>query len=225
MTPQVTKSTGPEFDEGLTALRALPGFDGHRFNPVALVRTVNHLHRTGFALALDLLRAYCAEAEQSPTIANPDNVLLVARLLFVPKEQATPPELALGRPDLVLPADPAAFPWFPLHLVRDLPLLLVGGYIVGGESLPPLPYIEWFAQQGLLRASALHPAANPVLLVDDFLRSPLWLRLTADESHAAMLRQQGIRALLGLETLPPEVTWDTLRTRDVDWDTQSETFA
>jgi hypothetical protein len=178
-----------------TLLAALTGFDGPRFDPAALIRAANYLHGLGFERALDILHQF-GQPAAGPTQVEPDNVLLVARALFVPRSaQDTLPRLTLGLPDLAEPDDPTVAPLFPLHVHRDLPLLLVGGYAIGGEGLPPTEYLKQVGWLGSLRPAPLQPPDDPLASVDEFLASPRWRQLKGDDWHAGLLRGQALRAV------------------------------
>lgn len=171
-------------------LGQIVGFDGFRFNPVSLVRAVGFFHSLGGAKSLAALRA------SSQDSARHEQVLLVARLLYEPEEPNDHlPRLDLGQPDIGEPQDATFFPRFPLHLVEDLPLLLIGGYLAGGEAQPPSAYLDWCTENGQLRADPLLPGPRPLTAVDAFLASKEWQQVDPGDFHAGMLRLQVLRAL------------------------------
>jgi hypothetical protein len=179
----------------IDCLTALPGFVGLRHNPVLLIRAVNRAHAMGREKALAALKLYCERAVQEPDLIA-DNAILVARVLF--SRRAGPLrdyQLGLGRPDIDPPADPATFLLFPLQIQRDIPLLLIGGYTLGGEAEPPLSYIDWCARECDFRAAPLHPSDDPLQAVDEFLADPAWMNLRPDARNDGMLRLQALRCV------------------------------
>jgi hypothetical protein len=194
--PDNTTGWGPdELDRSLQLAKALPGFDGFRFDPVALIKAANFFHGLGFAESLRALHL-TGQIGAEPGAIDPENILLIARVLYVPVDaEEAFPRLDLGLPDLEEPQDPDLFPLFPLHLVNDLPLLLTGGYLVGGEGQPPSVYLDWCAGQARLRPAPLHPDNKPLAAVEAFLESEAWQRLSPDGFHAGMLRLQALRTL------------------------------
>jgi hypothetical protein len=179
---------------GLTeVISSLPGFNGFHFNPAQLVKVVNTLRQLGDERALSILANSALE-----TGGHSGNVLLVARVLFVSRDDAgAPPRLEMGQPDLAEPSD-SQLPMFPVCLRRDVPFILVGGYLAGGEALPPSVYLEWCRSEGKIRPQALVPADNPLAAVDELLDSELWKSLKPKERHFAMLRLQALRAVAHL---------------------------
>jgi hypothetical protein len=206
----------------LGPLHALPGFDGHSLNPLVLIKAVNRLHRLGFQAALDALSHFSEEAEQGTPGHNPENVLLAARLLFVPRGSGTLPELMLGQPDLNPPADASLAPLFPLYLCRDLPLLLVGGYILGGEGTSSAAYLRWCAESGALRPSALQPSDTPLADVDALLTSSTWKAISGDEAHTEMLRAQAWRAVA--KALPAGAEWQAHKQYRLTWNAATDEY-
>lgn len=180
----------PAFTDSDQLLNAVVGFDGFRFEPDNLVRAVNFFHGRGKQQSLATLRS----SGNNP--AKHEQVFLIARLLYEPAESdRTLPHLDLGQPDLPGADDNRQFPVFPLHLVEDLPLLLVGGYLVGGESLPPSVYLDWCANYGRLRNKPLSPGDNPLASLDKFLFSATWQKVDPGDFHTGMLRHQILRCL------------------------------
>jgi hypothetical protein len=186
-----------DLDRAAQLIQALPGFDGLRFDPLTLIKAANFFHGLGFAESLRSLRHF-DQVGPEPAARNPENILLIARVLYVPADaEGILPHMDLGLPDLEVTQDPQLFPLFPLHLLHDLPHLLTGGYLVGGEGLPPSVYLDWCAGQARLRPEPLHPGNRPLAAVDAFLASTVWRGLNPDGFHDGMLRWQALR------TLPP----------------------
>jgi hypothetical protein len=180
-------------ERGHELIDHLTGFSGFTFNPGDLIAAGNYLRELGEALILRVLEQYCQRADQGAS-GSPDNALLVARVLYVPKDERHPlPRLALGAADLREPHDPSLFPIFPLHLVEGIPFLLIGGYVLGGEALPAMDYIAWCARHGSLRPGPLALTCDPVAAINRFLECGDWRRLDPIDYHYRMLRTQAAR--------------------------------
>jgi len=221
-------------------LSVLSGFDGFKFNPQACIILVNFLHSLGFERSLEILGFFLQTADNFE-FYNPENVLLVSRLLYTAKNQEEPiPRLILGTPDIKKLNDPSIFPLFPLTLQHDLPLLLVGGYRAGGEAEPPTENLEWYALHGQLRATPLMPQYCPMDSVDEFIKTT-WRLLNSDPWHAGMIRLQALRsvshiiplsrieeqALLSAST--SESVWSEVKPRfeelNIRWDSKTNEYA
>ncbi len=216
-------------NDPIASVRALPGFNGQTFNPVTLIKAVNELYRQGSQKAVDILLRYCSLADQDAAAYYPENALLVARLVFIPAKADALPELLLGRPDWEPPPSAGIAPLFPLYLYKDLPLLLVGGYSRGGEGLPASDYIRACANACTLRLAPLQPTDRPLADVDAFLNSPTWKALGGDDSHAAMLRLQTLRAIssahsVALTTPPTPKEWESYRQLALVWDQAKDEY-
>ncbi|KAB8141286.1 hypothetical protein F8S13_19515 [Chloroflexia bacterium SDU3-3] len=128
------------------------------YNPVDVIAAVNELLPLGKEQALAQIGA-----------ARPQGYGLfwLLRTLFdLPEGQAFPPVL-LGQPSIPPPANPQAIPRFPILIVQDVPLLVVGGYFLGGFPEPVEAHIRYFQAHGLLRAAPLAPpGASDVLLAE-----------------------------------------------------------
>ena len=151
-----------------------PGFGV--FDPVALVRAVNHLHalgREGALIALDdyLQRlgsetywpGWRRDAANIDT-GHPACVFPIVQLLFEPLEGRPPmPRYSCG---LMLPAPRDRYPGdddYPMLLCDGLPFL-VGDWAEtrsGPESDPQLA-LDWAREHGILRQHALRPSGQPL---------------------------------------------------------------
>lgn len=204
---------------------ALPGFRGFDFGPLPLLKAVNFLRVLGLEESLALLDSCCQSAGTAAPCA--ENVLLIARLLFEPKDPyIRPPAVNYGQPDIGLPADPDLAPLFPIHLVRDCPFLLVGGYRAGGEATQPSQYLSWCAREAAIRAEPLAPNPDVLGSVDLLVGSNAWKEMSVETWHVAMLRSQALRAL---ERVLPVTRVEPLGmargvSNDDEWREYRETF-
>lgn len=158
-----------------TQLAALAGLDGHRFDPLAVIRVVNALHAMQKGPALAALREYVRVAP-GPMAIDPDGIFLVLRALLDPA--IAPPPMFVGAPDVGNPQGAtASFASFPLALWGDVPVMLVGGYMLGGAPQPVSDHLDWFERNGRFRPAPLQPdlqafdrqmtAAQPALVALD----------------------------------------------------------
>lgn len=178
---------------GLALIERLSGFSGFAFNPGILIEAANYLCSLDKDFVFRVLEQYCHRANQEPTQRS-DNALLVARVSYVPNDRRQPlPRLALGAPDLKEPQDPSLFPIFPLHLVEGIPFLLIGGYVLGGEAMPPMDYIAWCARHCALRPEPLGATDDPVAAINRFLATSAWRQLAPSDYHDRMLQAQALR--------------------------------
>ncbi len=159
----------------LLLLDNAPSFhSSRRFNPLALIRVVNELLPLGKERALSVIEEYlrlCSFAEDTAE----DGVFLVLRVLFeVPEEPGYMPHMWVGAPSPEEPTDPQRLPHFPLLLLDDVPLLLIGGYSVGGRPELPHSHVRYFREHGRLRTKPLVPPADPLVFLDRAWPSISW---------------------------------------------------
>lgn len=141
----------------MTELTAASNSDFARFNPGALIAAVNSLLPLGKDGALTAIEWHLSAADRS---ADPQHgLLLVLRLLFEVPDSGFHPPLHLGIPKVVEPPDPKSLPHFPLLLVDDIPLLLVTTFLIGGSAQPVEACLQYYRENGTLRARALTPPA------------------------------------------------------------------
>jgi hypothetical protein len=141
-------------------LRGLRGFDGRRHDPVALARTVNRLVLLPLGQTEETLRELARHAARGQ--AEPDDVLLVCRALFLPVAEGRLPELRVGRPQ----PDPGELaqrlPAYPIAVELDVPFLLVTGFLLGGEAESPADHLERCLRTCVRRNRPLRPADDPL---------------------------------------------------------------
>ena len=195
------------------------------FNPLKLIRAVNHLRLLDKNEALRRLRLYCdlatKDSEQSWRYdLDKNRIFLIAQLLFVRRGGR------VGMPDLRLAAtdssgdkvDPA-WPLFPLVVHGDIPFFMASGHIFGGSTESPLVLLEFCEKQCELRHTALVPSESPISAVEKIYHSKNWISFFREESSAdglspsnaydrAELRRQAVNCL-------PEIY--SFRIKECDW--------
>jgi hypothetical protein len=131
--------------------------DFAKYRPGPVVDAVNALHPLGKDGALAALDRFLAARDLD---ADPhQGLFLVLRVLFDVDADAHPPmRLGGSMPDT--PPTPSSLPRFPIVLIDDLPILLISGYVLGGEPEPLSVHLDHYRQHGRLRA---RPLAPPVM--------------------------------------------------------------
>jgi hypothetical protein len=185
--PDAQGSAG-QLPDARPILDEIGGFNGFRFNPTAVLRAHNRFQGQPRERSQQQLLTLAEDPRYS------DNTLIVARVLYVSNASQRYPVLQHGRPDIE-PPSLEAFPIFPLHITRDTPFLLIGGYILGGEPPPVREYLLWCARECHVRPAQLTPEDDPLATVDSLLQSDEWKRVTLQPAHVAMLRLQALRAV------------------------------
>ncbi len=175
-------------------LAAVSGLNGFEFDPLPLVIAVNALVPLGKSLALDVIAEYLRVAPVWMSI-DTQGIFLVLRALLAPPARAEHPRMLVGAPDVEQTAISASrFPSFPLAIVSDVPVMLVSGYILGGEAEPPESQLPWFRANGVLRAAPLAPAPLAFAQALSATRfSSLDNTPQANHSRRAMLFEQALR--------------------------------
>jgi hypothetical protein len=144
------------------------------YDPLKVVDAVNALHPHGKEHALDEISA------RGETRSYPYGLVWVLRVLFdVPEETGFPP-VRLGTPTIPPPPDPTKLPRYPIVMVRDVPLLAVGGYILRGLPEPIEDQVEFYRAHGSIRSRPLAPPESPEGVADEFARQ--W-RAAYGEEH------------------------------------------
>ena len=137
------------------------------YNPSYVIKAVNALQPLGKEKALERLHAYL---ESYCKGKDTDGLFWVLRVLFeVPAEQGFPPVI-LGTPNIPPPAVPGKFPRFPIVMLRDIPFLVVSGYILFGLPEPVEDHVAYFRSHGTLREQVLHPPASTEGIAEEFLQ-------------------------------------------------------
>jgi len=143
------------------------------YDPGQLIAAVNALQPLGKDLALAVIDEYlrvCPETHASGT----ERIRLLLRVLFrVPSDTGHMPDIRLGT-DPPPPHKPELIPRFPIHVVRDIPLQVVWGYV--SEGLPPSVGhdLEYFRKKGVLRTNRLVPSNRPLRALEQLERSAAW---------------------------------------------------
>jgi hypothetical protein len=200
----------PHLPRTLQLINAAPGLSTDTYDPVALVRAVNHLHSLGKEKVLAALREFNGIAEGNPWAvpgaerdpANIDTsdvtcICLIVRLLFEPAWQAGAPPLVASTGFPPPPAqDEKLWPLYPLALQDDLPFLLFPG-VACVPAIPPIgELLRWAECNGKLRTRPLRPADNPLVAVDRLCALPQIARLFGGEPR---LKPGLTRWYLGLD--------------------------
>jgi hypothetical protein len=191
----------------IRAINSVPNIADANYNPVLLLKAVNHLWALGREGALAGLREYIRTAPTNlAQPRDPDNIdtgnvqsaVLIIRLLFEPKlEGGRIPYPRIGKmtpfPDR---NDRRLWPLYPLAIQNDIPFMLAKGYGLFGAAEDPAFHLRWAEDQGKLRAMPLKPPDNPLKSVDLLIAMPQTARLFDSGGGVdGSLRRQGWRMI------------------------------
>jgi hypothetical protein len=180
----VLSITGPKaLTPNMQILNASPSISSmDEFNPVPLVKAVNHLQELGKEKAIAELRAFMEMArfgfmtKRDPAnIDTSDNqsLLLVAQLLFEPAVAKQPrPEIRIGLTVTPDKQDQGFWPVFPLGLQDDFPFLMGSWIILAGMPTQPEWLVDWAEKNAKLRAKPLRPPDDPLGAADAYMALP-----------------------------------------------------
>ena len=168
----------PVLSPTLALINASPRPIRDLYDPVALVRVVNHLRELGKEDALSALTEYANLAPQllawediSPVAENLDtadsaSVFFIVRLLFEPN-RARPQPLIWSRMMGARAQDDFPGGHYPFIVAEDTPFLMAS-WRQGrsGSDISPMVHIAWAEEHGRLRSGPLRPPDDPHRLVE-----------------------------------------------------------
>ena len=155
---------GAELQRLFQLIDAVPSYQAPP-DPLPLIQAVNALQRLGRDRAVTVLRDYLRATPRDHASRN--GTFLIVRTLFeVPDPPGYLPAMRVGAPRPAAPADPRALPRFPIVIVDDIPLRVVGGYAIGGKPEAAEDHLESIARDGVLRAHPLRPPDDPLAVID-----------------------------------------------------------
>lgn len=153
-------------DLAITLARAASS-DFATYDPGAVIAAVDALWPRGKDGALAAIDDFLAGRDLD---ADPhQGLFLVLRVLFDVDGDVHPP-MRLGGSMPPPPDDPTTIPRFPIMMIDDVPLMLVAGYMLGGEAEPLASHLDHYRAHGRLRAAPLAPSAAPAGLLPGFER-------------------------------------------------------
>ena len=159
-------------DRAIQLLRAAPNELGEPdFNPIALVRAVNHLHAMGKDDAIKAMRRFAKENPDDGSPLSPHQSLeLVARLLFDRNdpEDRYPAAFAFDPPGSFRWSTEQWTTW--LAVEEDIPFHRVplGGF--SGQSADCTYLMQWAEHHARLRGAPLRPSDFPLRVADALLK-------------------------------------------------------
>ena len=210
--------------------------EGWAFDPRALIRAVNVLQPLGRGRAIAVVREYLRVSSSFDDSAREGMFLLLRALFDAPDGY---PPMMVGAPSPPAPADAKAVPRFPLLILRDVPLLLVSGYMLGGMAERPEDDLAWFEQHGKLRAKPLAPTDQPLALAGELARTSAGWWPVGGGTDRVMIANQLLRLvnsiqrdqtdIYGLRFAPglgAEARWEKLAAGfpGVKWDAQAQKY-
>jgi hypothetical protein len=168
------RQTNPELRRLIDTCPPIHG-SASAYDPVIIIRIVNHLHPLGKRDALDFLSRYRKISGRSDHELS--GLCFVLRTLFdVPSPPGYMPPLVLGSTTPPCPKDRKLCPRYPLLLYKDIPLLILTSITVAG-GMPPIfrDDLLYFRKSGRFRDSLLVPPNDPVRLLGDLKDSHQWI--------------------------------------------------
>jgi hypothetical protein len=221
----------------------LPG--GDNLNPRKLIVAVNTLRPLGKEKALAALAEYVRVAEWFGITLDSQRAFLVLRMLFdIPEDPGYMPEMRIGGPSGGMTQDLKELPRFPLAVVDDVPFMLVSGYNLAGFPEPVESHLDYFRENGRLRAKPLQPPDGPQDLYNPLLKvsDPLWRGERFRQFQHVFLASQLLSLIENVYRLPAdqdelespmtpekfETTWNAaqadLHKLDVRWDAPTNRY-
>lgn len=143
------------------------------YDPRVVIEAVNALQPLGKADAL----AAIEQTVESRAGEESTGLFWVLRTLF--DTPGVHPRVGIGDPDVAPPAYPEQMPRWPIVLVGDVPLLVVGGYFLGGLPEGVSAHADVYRREGSIRERPLHPPASADGLAEQF--RALWEAAYGDE--------------------------------------------
>ncbi len=182
--------------------------EGCRYDPLSVIQTVNALQALGKDKAFAAIDEYLRVSSLPHSKAR-EGLFLVLRVLFeIPEDPGHMPPMLLGLPNPDPPRDPKRIPRFPIALIDDIPILLIGGYGLQGRAQDIKVHVKYFRKSGLFRTRPLNPPERPFDSVKSLEKSPEWPHLKGDawEDHGrAMMRNQILRLVASVYRLEADV--------------------
>lgn len=148
-------------------LRRAASGDFAHYRPQWVVEAVNALWPLGKDGALAAIESYLAS--QNLEVEPQEGLLLVLRVLLeVPAESGNQRPLRLGASSPPPPPKPESLPLFPLVLIDDLPLMMVSGFALGGDTEPVAAHLAHYRANGNLRSRPLAPSGSKHGALDQY---------------------------------------------------------
>jgi hypothetical protein len=212
-----------DLDEPIALVHSSSPLYSNRFDPTALIRAANRLHRLGKDDALRVLELYCRismkDRERSARLGlDEEKVFPILCILFTQPDGAPIPMRQLhvfgspknspfseliGAPNLALPCNDDTYPFLPLMVIDDIPFQVTADRSGVGVPSQALSDIEVARGRFKLREKPLCPKCSPVTAACRLLQSDNWRNLFRvaedDENQEALsracIRQQALRAI------------------------------
>jgi hypothetical protein len=214
-------------------------WDGYVFDPLSYIQAVNYLCQYDKASIIAIFREYVQSGgRRLPPEST--KVFFLLRLLFEPVEGGGRlPAIAMGKLMDAGTPSPEDLPLYPLVSIKDVPLLIVPGFYLGGLPEDPTGHIDLCEQFCRVRSRSLTPPDNPLSLSEELLSSPGWYRDVSQEDRAILRAQllrmvrnaypvQDIFSLTFYSRLMDEAVWEkykkTFDGRRAAWDPNENNY-
>lgn len=189
--PCVAEEGPPPDSLVLKLIERAPIMDGELYKCADMAFVVNELRKVGKAEAIRALRELVARTQLGEHKSRRDSVFLICRCLFDKPDGWTPPRLGRKNPDVPESAV-QKLPVFPLAYSNDLPFMVIGGYLLGGQGEDPMDCLKLCGSLSL-RTSDL-PTYGYEMAARALVSSPIFVELypevlTRNEMAEMVLRQ------------------------------------
>ena len=177
------------------------------FDPIALIKAVNHFKGLGASETVRRLKIYhdlaISELHWHYDL-DEQRLFFIIRLLFVRKDgDPRMPWMYIGATSPRIPDGSKDWPLFPLVVRGDIPLFMADEYMLAGHAESPLRHIEYCQEHCTVRKEPMTPSLSPIQAVEEVCGSEQWLALfatknqsntyPADGRHKYLLRCQAMR--------------------------------
>ncbi len=216
----VKEKIDPGLYEAVRMIHRSPTIAASGFDPVNLIRAVNHLQGLGEAKAVAALQEYARVCGTNQGRVwhkfETDRIILIARLLWeAPEGGAVIRGPMLGGPVINIKRGAATQALFPLAVRDDVPFLINDGYELAGVAEDAMSYVSRCRENGVFRKKPMSPTKNPVAagtsasaaVVKDL--QPQYNTQYQSETVVEQVRRQAIQAMGATD--PDSVS-------DADWD-------
>jgi len=145
-------------------------------NPLPVIQIVNTLQPLEKEKALAAIGEYIRVSDRWKGLTGSENMFLILRTLMDVPDSVDPRQVeGFGAPSPAGPKDPHRIPRFPIVLVDDIPLMLVGGYMLEGIPIPMDHVLAFFQNNGQIRPKPWTPTNDPLSAIVHLMNSKQWI--------------------------------------------------
>jgi hypothetical protein len=149
-----------ELRELLSAMGRLPDPMPMYYDPRPMIAIVNRTFHYRKPQIAALIREFIRVTSLAHA-GNAFRIQLYLRALCDPNPQQPYPPANLGQLSPEAPKDKGLLPYFPIHVMDDIPLLMIHSMSYEGDPPSPDDQLDWFQREGELRKAPLRPSVRP----------------------------------------------------------------